>query len=377
MKKLGYRLFALIYYICCIFPRKKNQVFCIMTHDSSQESNVGVMIQSLMRKDRYKFCYLKKEQREFQSKGGRIASVLEFFFCKPYQMARSSYILQDNVFLPMAYMKFPKSVKVVQLWHGTGTIKRFGQSVNEGELGKLEKHADAAITHLIVNGPASNPIYQEAFGIQPDQVYELGLPRTDILFDRNMLERLKKDFFERYPKLKGKRLVLYAPTFRDAQVSDPKLGFDLESLMRQLPEDMCLLLKLHPYVAKNFHGLNLPDEFKDRVVDVSMEMSTNQMLEAADVLITDYSSIIFEYCILRKPMLFYAYDYEDFKSTQRGFYLDYESFVPGEVVYTQDQLVNALQNPNHDISKIDEFIKEQYRYTDGKSAKRIVNLIFN
>lgn len=376
MKKLGYRLFALIYYICCIFPRRKNQVFCIMTHDASQAGNVGVMIQHLKRKDKYRFCYLKKEQRDRITKQGKIAGLLSFFFCKPYQMARSSYILQDNVFLPMAYMKFPKSVQVVQLWHGTGTIKRFGQSVNEGELGELEKKADATITHLIVNGPASREIYREAFGVQEDQVYELGLPRTDILFNKNICRSLKNDFYKRYPKLAGKRLVLYTPTFRDLQISDPKLGFNVEEVIRSLPEDMCLGLRLHPFVANSFQGVKLPKEYEDRVYDLSMELDINQLLIVSDLLITDYSSVIFEYCILRKPMLFYAYDYENFKETQRGFYLDYESFVPGEVVYTQDQLIKALQKPNHDMSRVDAFVKEQYRYTDGKAAKRIVDLIF-
>lgn len=376
MKKIGYRIFALIYYICCIFPRKKNKVFCIMTHDASEGSNVGVMIQALKRRGGYTFQCLKKEERDDVTKRGKVLALLDFFICKPYHLATCTYILQDNIFLPMAYMKFPKSVKVVQLWHGTGTIKRFGQSVNEGELGILEQAADRTITHLIVNGKATREIYKEAFGTEDTKVYELGLPRTDLLFDEERCNELKKEFYERYPSLKGKQLVLYAPTFRDDEVTNPKLAFDLPELMKRLPEDMCIGLKLHPYVAKAFHGIDLPDNLKERVYDFSMEKDTNQLLIAANLLVTDYSSIIFEFCVLRKPMIFYAYDYEEFKQNQRGFYQDYETFVPGRVVYTQEELARALCQDSFDLNCVDEFIREQYRYTDGEAANRILEKVF-
>lgn len=366
----------MIYYICCIFPRKKNKVFCIMTHDASKGSNVGVIVQELKQKGEYRLHYLKKDERDEVTRQKKLISIFDLFVCKPFHMATSSYILQDNVFLPMAYLKFPKSVKVVQLWHGTGTIKKFGQSVNEGDLGELEKAADETITHLIVNGPPTRKIYQEAFGVENGRIYELGLPRTDVLFSEEQCERLRQDFYEKYPSLREKRFVLYAPTFRDDEVNNPKLPFDVMSLLRNLPEDMCIGLKLHPFVAKSFHGLDLPKEYKNRILDVSFEQDTNQLLIVSDVLITDYSSIIFEYCILRKPMLFYAYDYKEFKEHQRGFYEDYQSFVPGDVVYNQNELIAKLCKNSYDLSRIDDFVRREYRYLDGQAAKRIVKEVF-
>ena len=376
MKKVGYGLFALIYYLCCIVPRKKNKVFCIMTHDASDSSNVGVVVKALQQKGGYYFHMLRKDERDQVTKQGKLLGMLSFFFLKPYHMATASYILQDNVFLPMAYIRFPKSVKVVQLWHGTGTIKKFGQSVNEGELGELEKAADQTITHLIVNGKATREIYKEAFGVEDSNVYELGLPRTDILFHEESCNQLKQEFYGKYPELKGKRLVLYAPTFRDQEVTNPKLAFDLEALVQSLPEDMYLGLKLHPFVARSFTGIELPKQLKDKVYDLSFETDTNQLLIVADILITDYSSIIFEYCVLRKPMLFYAYDYDEFKQHQRGFYEDYESFVPGDIVYTQKELMERLNTDCYDLSRIDEFIQEQYRYLDGRATERLLKVVF-
>lgn len=376
MKKIGYRIFALIYYICCVFPRKKNKVFCIMTHDSSNGSNVGVVMEELQKHGGYTFALLKKDERDQVTKQGKLAKMLDFFFCKPYHMATASYILQDNIFLPMAYMKFPKKVKIVQLWHGTGTIKKFGQSVNVGELGMLEKAADSTITHLIINGEATREIYQEAFGVKEDQIFELGLPRTDLLFDSLACEKRKKEFYDRYPELLGKRLVLYAPTFRDDEIGDPKLALELESMVRSLPEDMYLGLKLHPFVARNFHEIPLSDTVKNRVYHLSDEKDINQLLIVAYVLITDYSSVIFEYCVLRKPILFYAYDFEEFEKKQRGFYKDYPEFVPGDVVYTQEELVSKLCEDHYDLKRMDDFVRSQYRYTDGCAAKRLYETVF-
>lgn len=376
MKKIGYRLFAMMYYICCIFPRRKKKVFAIMTHDASAGSNVGVVVNALKEHGGYIIKTLKKDERDQVTKQGKLAGLFDFFFCKPFHLATCSYILQDNVFLPMAYMKFPKSVKVVQLWHGTGTIKRFGQSVNEGELGKLEKKADNTITHLIINGDATKEIYMEAFGVSEEQVYELGLPRTDVLFDPEICMKKRGAFYERYPELREKRLVLYAPTFRDCEVNDPKLPFDLEALMKELPEDMCLGLKLHPFVARNFLGVHLSEAWKKRVFNFSFEQDTNQLLLVSDVLVTDYSSIIFEYCVLEKPIVFYAYDYADFKKDQRGFYRDYEELVPGEIVYTQEQLEEKLSNVTYDAKRMKQFNKEQYRYMDGQATRRLLKEVF-
>lgn len=377
MKKIGYRIFAIVYYVCCIVPRNPHKVFAVMTHDPSDGSNVGVVLRALQARGGYHIHVLKKDERDTVTRQKKRWNMIRFFLVHPYHMATASFVLQDNVFLPMAYIHFPKSVKVVQLWHGTGTIKKFGQSVNEGELAKLEKAADATITHLIVNGHATKDIYKEAFGVEDEQVYELGLPRTDVLFCEDHCTELQESFYEQYPQLRGNRLVLYAPTFRDNEVEEPTLGLEVESLIRRLPEDMYLGLKLHPYVAKRFAGVQVCEELRHRVYDFSQEKDTNQLLIVADVLITDYSSIIFDYCVLRKPMIFYAYDFEEFRTNQRGFYDQYESFVPGHVVYTQEELLEDLIADQYDFSRLDSFVQEQYRYLDGGATKRLIQTIFD
>ena len=381
-KKIGYMLFAFFFYINRIFTRvNKHKVFCIMTHDSSLDSNVGMIVQEMKKQNpNYKFYYIKKEDTAEVKNGGKVISVLEFFLVKPFHMATAGNIFLDNIFLPMSYLHFSSKTKVVQLWHGTGTIKKFGQDANEGNLKKLEYLANRTITHLIVNAEGIREQYAGAFGVELDKVYAAGLPRTDILFDSKKQQNDKKVFYQQYPELKDKKIVLYAPTFRDEEVAKPKMELDLDACINQLPDDLVCIIKLHPFVAKHYAWTKEQQErYKGRVYNLSSYPDTNTLLLVADALITDYSSIIYEYCLREKPMVFYAYDLEVFESKGRGFYEPYEAFVPGMVAKTTNEVIEAIKlniyEEKYDIERIEWFRDRHYQYFDGKSTERVIELI--
>ena len=381
-KKIGYLLFAFFFYIDRIFTRvNKHKVFCIMTHDSSMDSNVGMIIQEMKKQNpNYKFYYIKKEDTAEVKNGGRFNSILNFFLVKPFHMATASYIFLDNIFLPMSYLHFSSKTKVVQLWHGTGTIKKFGQDANEGNLKKLENRANRTITHLIVNAEGIREQYAGAFGIELDKVYAVGLPRTDVLFDSKKQRNDKKAFYGQYPELKEKKIVLYAPTFRDDEVANPKMVLDLDAFINELPDDLVCIIKLHPFVARQYTWTKEQEErYRGRVYNLSSYTDTNTLLLVADALITDYSSIIYEYCLREKPMIFYAYDLDDFESKGRGFYESYEAFVPGMVASTTDEVIEAIKmniyEDKYDLERIEWFRDRHYQYFDGKSTERVIELV--
>ena len=303
---------------------------------------------------------------------------LSFFFVKSYHLATAGCILQDNVFLPMAYIRFPKSVKVIQLWHGTGTIKKFGQDFNTGRLKELERRANRTITHLIVNSEQMKWLYQSAFGIPESKLYALGLPRTDALFDLERRKKNREEFYEQYSKLENKKLLLYAPTFRDREAANPRIMLEVEILLKILPEEYVLGLKLHPFVAAAFDGKKY-EAFGKRVVNLSHYSDMNTLYEVSEALITDYSSVIFDYCILDKQVYFYAYDLEDFLKEGRGTYVDYRKDMPGPVAYTTielaEQLKEGLVKGNYDYERLELFKKESYQYFDGGSTQRVLKLI--
>lgn len=373
MKEAGYLIFAFFYGIFKHLPLRKNSAFLIMTHDGGPEGNVAVTAAYMKRMYQTETEELRRKDTSFGGPGG-LKRAFTFFFLKSFAMARAEYIFMDNTFLPMAYLKVRKETTVVQLWHGTGTVKKFGQHVNTGKLYDQEKRANENLTYVIVNSEATRKLYAGCFSVKEEQVKVLGLPRTDLLFSEKELLRRRTQFFKQYPDIMNKKLVLYAPTFRDSEVNEPTLHLDIEKMARELPDEYCLGLRLHPFVAERF---KLEQDYGGRVINFSSYDNLNTLLMAADVLITDYSSIIFEYCVFRRPMIFYAYDLEEFSDEGRGFYRDYREYVPGPVVETTEEILKVFQEKDWQREKLQEFLKDSYAYVDGKSAKRVVDFVMN
>jgi len=348
-----------------------------MTHDDGEGSNVSLVVKALKeRSSDYSFSYITKKDTSQVKEGQNLSNTVNFFIKKPFELARAQTILMDNIFLPYAYLRRRKASKVIQLWHGTGTIKKFGQDTNTGMLKELEQRANNNITHLIVNAEELKITYGGAFGVDESRIFPIGLPKTDELINR--INKIKKDkinpdkdyIYNKYHISKDVKLVLYAPTFRDDEVDNPEVSLQLEELIENLTDGYELGIRLHPHVAENVRDLK-----GKRVHQLSFEEDVNTVLLASDILITDYSSIIFEYCLMGYPMIFYPYDLDEFQIKGRGFYHPYESYVPGPIAYTGKEVCELIKENNFDYDKIDQFIENNYQYLDGKATERLLNLI--
>lgn len=350
---------------------------CIMTHDDGPGNNVALVANQLAMEGGYTFHKIAKGDMMEVKRISDMKKVFYFFFVISLQLARSEIVLMDNVFLPYAYMKARRKTKVIQLWHGTGTIKKFGQHVNQGKLKELEARANTNITNLIVSSPEIVELYAEAFGVDRSKVYPIGLPKTDVLIDHiRKMERSEKKYekeliYQKYQIPTEHKLILYAPTFRDHQVENPDITKELKELLEYMPEGYTLGLRLHPHVAKRFQ-LQRKDE---RVIQLSFEGDINTLLMATDILITDYSSIIFEYALLKRPMVFYGYDLDVFSDQGRGFYRNYYDYVPGPVAKTAKEVMEYIEKDQWDMEGLDEFVRTQFSQLDGLATKRLVDLI--
>lgn len=406
-KKTGYRIFAAAYRFFTVWPVGRDRVFSVMTHDPSETGNVRVMERYLETKNsegrQFTFTHLTRGERDSIGAGagtasheGRLRSRISFIIRNAYNMARAQYILMDNVFLPMAFFKVRKQTKVIQFWHGTGTIKKFGQDSNEGELKELEYRHNQNIDALIVNSKYIAPRYAGAFGIDIAKVYPLGLPVTDMRTAAAGCKEAEKtaegaktagpgsneDGYEEAVRklgkfagrdLTGKKLILYAPTFRDTETKEPKLHLGTERLLGALSDDCVLLARLHPFVSANCRI-----EDGERLINVTSYPDLNELFDASDCLITDYSSVIFDYCLTDKPMYFYADDLAEFSDHGRGFYEPYEEFVPGPVAESEEQLGEMIMNNSFEkyVNKKREFTDRFYDHKDGKACEKVYNTVF-
>lgn len=281
----------------------------------------------------------------------------------------SKIVVTDDYFY--LFRKFGKKPgqKIVQLWHAAGAFKRFGQDGTE-LFPTVDQRYHRAYDLVATSSEDICDVYAKAFGVSEDRVKALGVPRTDLLMDKNYRDDLVEKFFDKYPNFKDKKILLYAPTFRNSKgqnknIFNPVIDFD--DLHEILGDDQILIVSLHP-VMKN----RIPEKKYDNIIQVE-EFNTNDLMLIADVLITDYSSVIFEYSLLKKPMVFYCYDYEDYN---RDFYLDYEKDLPGDLCRTYEDLRSYIKSKNYTTDE--RLLNFQRRYMsacDGKSSKRIADII--
>ena len=281
----------------------------------------------------------------------------------------SKVIVTDDYVKYLRYFDLKPEQRVIQLWHACGAFKKFGQrGTNLGIKTDLATHAQYNL--VSVSGAEVRPIYADAFDVDLKKVKALGVPRTDEFFDKELIEHKREAIYKAYPELKGKFVIIYAPTFRDEGEGrsqfNPKIDFD--RLSEKLLPNQQFIICPHPVMKNDI----VPKKYDN--IKVVRDFSTNDFMFVSDMLITDYSSVIFEYALLKKPIGFFCYDLAIY---DRGFYLNYPDDLPGEVYENQEQLEEFLQDSENTklTEKYDTFIKKYMSGCDGHSCERLAGLI--
>ncbi|WP_145028187.1 CDP-glycerol glycerophosphotransferase family protein [Paenibacillus sp. Y412MC10] len=374
MKLVFYFLFAAMFYLYSVFPVNKRKVLFIMTHDKDLTGNIGAMLTNIKQKAEFnKYIFITREDYRFNSFPRSFFICTRFFLLKSFHMATAQSIFMDNIFLPLSLIKTKKGVHVVQLWHGCGAIKKFGQDYNDGLLAKLEKLANKHTSHFILNSESAVSSYSSAFSIPKSKIYTVGSPRTDFFLDSGYINKIKEGLKNKLPNLAGKKAILYAPTFRDHDVDNPKIPVNIDFITEHLRDNYVFIIKLHPHIISKFSGLTK----SDNLLIVDSTVSLNELLILSDILVTDYSSIIFEYSLLEKPMIFFPYDYDFYIQNGRGFYYDYSEFVPGPIASNEHELVNIIRNEQYEKKRSVEFKLKHFDFLDGQSSDRVYDLLYN
>ena len=288
-------------------------------------------------------------------------------------LVTSKYVFLNDNFFPVAFMSFKDETIVTQLWHAPGAFKKFGGSVSDEDtkemLLKISKNTD----YLIVSSKNIEDYYSEAFQISKDKIKPLGLPRADYYFENHDVNELKFRFCNRYDIDYDKKIILYAPTFRDEEKYNNVFNYlDLDEFNDAFGDEYVLALRLHPKI-KDFYSGDISSE--GRYVDCSDYKSEQELLLISDILITDYSSIMIEFAMLNKPIVFFTYDFDSYLNNERGFYFDFKSNVPGPVVCNSKQLIDVIENEEFDESKMSNFSKTQFDAIDGKASERVVDFL--
>lgn len=309
--------------------------------------------------------------KDYRVSVSNLAGLVRLFTVKAYHMATSSYIFLNDNFMPMAYMKMDPQTVVIQLWHGMGSFKKFaGSSETDPEVLAELKKANENVTNILASARGIRKNYAQAFLVPEEKVLAIGCPQADYYFAPHDMGRWRKQFDRSYPEAKGKKLILYAPTFRDERKKDEELlcHFDFLRFQRELGDEYCLMVRLHPKI----HGGNVPEG----IIDMTGYPNIRKLLLLTDVLIADYSSIAVEYALLERPVYLYAFDKDWYLKYDRGFYYDYEKHAPGPILTDMGELICAIKEERWDREKVRAFARLHNDYFDDQSSKRVVDYYF-
>lgn len=268
-----------------------------------------------------------------------------------YHISKSKVVILDSYCILVSMLKHKKNLKVIQIWHALGLMKKAGYAILDKEEGRNKKIAIASNMHknydyiLTSSKDCINSI-AEVFNYDKNKVYSVPLPRIDLIKSVKYIEETKNKILNKYEVLNKKTNILYAPTFRkDETVLEEQLN-ELCSTIDY--EKYNLIVKLHPLSKIQITNNNVIND---------KEFPTTDMMTVSEYVISDYSSIIYEAGIMNKKLIFYAFDLDSY-SVNRSFFIDYNKELPGPIIKEAKEIINFINN--EDYSKYNNKLIKKY-----------------
>lgn len=367
-------------------PCDSKTVLFISFHGRGYSDNPKAIHQYMLQDEgfrNYRFVWAIKHHKGKHIDG---AKVIEYFSI-PYffYLARSKYWVV-NCKLPKYVLKKENQV-YLQTWHGT-PLKRLAHDiiVPEGttfyrsgmtadEMRNTYDNDVAKYNYMISPNSFCTEVFQSAFQIERERLIETGYPRNDML--SNITEAQIIAIKQRMHLPMDKKIILYAPTWRDNSFITSGYTFDLQAdfvkWKKALKDKFVILFKPHYLIVNKFENNTELDDF---LYPIDAKEDINDLYVIADQLITDYSSVFFDYAILNRPIYFYMYDLEEYKEELRGFYLDIYKDLPGNIYETEEALLSAVYSGIYDYTKLQSFNKRFNHAQSGDCAKKVCEIVF-
>lgn len=323
------------------------------------------------------------KKKNIQIEGAKVVEYLSFSYF--YYLARSAFWI-FNCKMP-SYILKKKDQVYLQTWHGTplkrlahdiqisSDAKFYRSGLNAQEMQSTYDDDVKKYTYMIAPNSFCTRVFQSAFGIEKERLIETGYPRNDILINAD--EQKKQEIRARLGIPEGKKVLLYAPTWRDNSFVAAGYTFELQADFRKwkkmLADEYVLLFKPHYLIINKFSDTEELNGFLYNV-DASSEISDLYLI--ADVLVTDYSSVFFDYAILGRPIYFYMYDLDSYREELRGFYIDIYSDLPGDIYEDEEAMLKDIRERNFDRERLSQFNARFNEHEDGHASQRVIDIVF-
>lgn len=272
----------------------------------------------------------------------------------------------------------------IQTWHGT-PLKKLALDMDIMSMGgstDVQKYHDNFVAntrtwdYLISQNAFSTEVFRRCFAFDKDML-EIGYPRNDVLFHSNTPQE-KEALKKKLGLPLDKKIILYAPTWRDDQYYQKSIykfvsDMDYGQMQNRLGDEYAMIVKFH-YLVKDHIDWS---QYGDFIYEFNEHQDIAELYLVSDILITDYSSVMFDYSLLKRPMFFFAYDLENYKNNLRGFYFDFLATAPGPIVETTEELIDSIVNYDAEEwkEKYDAFSKRYNHADDGGASEKVCRLI--
>ncbi len=363
----------IIYQIVSHLTPKKGNRILLMSETRSMGGNLQALderlkVRGLDKSFRISYCFSKTLER---SK----IRILLIWLKLAFMTGRQDFIFVDDYVPFFKYINVHPKTKLIQVWHAGVGFKSVGYA-RFGEKGSPYPYASShrKYDYVIVGGEALRDVYAEVFGVDREKCLPYGLMRMDGYLDQDKINRFKEQFYQEYKHLKGKKIILFAPTFRGNGQRNAYYPFEIleqDKIYEMCGTEYVFLIKMHPFVTEK---IEIAPEYQERIIDFSAFPDINSLFYVTDILITDYSSNIYEFSVLNKPIIFFAYDkyeYELIRSVHRTL----EKNAPGKVCQTLDEVVDAIENQDFELEKLQKFVNENVDNLEGNSCDKVIDNI--
>ena len=367
--KIAIFLMKIIYFFMKLF-KTQNKVTMISRQSNEMSIDFKLIKDYIESHDKYKVVILCKTLDGKEK--AKLSNLFSYFFHmlkQMYHLATSKAVLLDSYCIPVSVLKHKKSLKVIQMWHSIGTMKKFGYDILDQEEGNSSKMAKLLkmhhnYTYVLCAGVGYKHDLIRQFNCDENSIRIIPLPRLDYITNENEVKKVKNRIYKDYPELKKKKNIIYVPTFRK---DETELENHLNDLINNIDYNKYnLIVKLHPLSKIKINN---------KTVITGDKYSSLDMILVSDYVITDYSCILYEAGVINKALYFYPFDYEEYNKN-RSLNIDYYKELPGTISKDAKEIIKSIENDKYDYKELERFIKKYVNY-DGNSLEKIYKLVDN
>lgn len=389
IKKFAGKIIRILYKLLYKFVQVDDHLMIFVSfHGRGYSDNPRAIYEELIQDERfkdYRFIWFIKNHKKKNIEIPR-AEIKEYFSLPYfYYMSKAKYWI-INCKMPVYICKKPNQI-YLQTWHGT-PLKRLAHDIDVSEDTTFYRSAVtyeqmchsydvdvARYNYMISPNAFCSEVFPSAFGINKERLIETGYPRNDFIVnaDQDKVKQLK----QKYNIPEDKKVVLYAPTWRDNSYVAAGYTFELQADFHKwkklLSDEYIVIFKPHYLIINKYDQDRTLDGF---LYSINAEADIRDLYVISDILVTDYSSVFFDYAILKRPIYFYMYDIEQYAQDLRGFYMDIHTELPGKIYQDEEQLLKDIHDEVYDRSRMSTFNRRFNNLDDGKAAKRVVDVLY-